>query len=150
VTAQYVAAVAANAPDAGELDQQKQAIERQAGDVQQQILRLTASGPKAGSVYKYDVTGVKRVVTSSKLSAPKSRTARLGLGALFGLVLGIGISIFLERRSETILGLHSVEATTSLPVITEVPYVRLPPRRRRDVLSFVMPESRVAEAYRGL
>jgi Mrp family chromosome partitioning ATPase len=147
---QWLAAVSAKAPNADAIKSDYDAAVRQLGDTQQQILALEAQGPTGVHATVLEVSGTKRVVSSSKLGAPKSRTGRLGLGVLLGLAIGGGIAILLERKSETVLGLHSVEGTTSLPVITEVPFVRLPPRRRRDVLSFVMPESRVAEAYRGL
>jgi Mrp family chromosome partitioning ATPase len=72
------------------------------------------------------------------------------LGVLLGLVLGLGVAMVLERMDASIRGVANAEAASQLPVIAEIPYVRIRKSNRYAILSLTMPKSLFAEAYRGL
>ena len=142
--------LATHDPNAGSTDAAHQAVLRQQSDVQQRILRLDESQP-AGSVLS-TLTPARpvRVVNGGGLSAPNDPLTRLLLAGLIGLVIGIALAALVSRQSETVYGVPSIEAATLLPVISEIPYINAVGKRRYDVLTQVVPSSRLAEAYRGL
>src|SRR5262249_13800835 len=118
------AAFIANSPDIGTLDSQHQAVLRQLSDLQERILKLEANKPSATPLSTLQAATPLRVDTGGGgLSTPTDPLSRLLLAALIGLALGIGIALFLNRHSEAVYGVPSVEAATMLPVISEVPYV---------------------------
>jgi Mrp family chromosome partitioning ATPase len=91
-----------------------------------------------------------KIVNEVGFQTPRSRTTRLLLGLLIGLVLGLGIAMALERLDSSIRGIASAEKTSQLPVIADIPYVRIRKSSRYHILSLTMPKSLFAEAYRGL
>ena len=93
---------------------------------------------------------IRVVTTTGGIKTPTDPFSRLLLAGLIGIALGLGIALLLNRHSEAVYGVPSIEAATMLPVISEVPYVNAIGRRRYDVLAQVVPASRVAESYRGL
>jgi Mrp family chromosome partitioning ATPase len=56
----------------------------------------------------------------------------------------------LERMDASIRGVANAEAASQLPVIAEIPHVRIRKSNRYAILSLTMPKSLFAEAYRGL
>lgn len=90
------------------------------------------------------------VVASSAFSPPSSRSGRIGLAALLGLVFGLVLALVLERVDRRLRTREDVEDVTSLPVVAEIPV--LPRRARRDwsVSAVTTPAGSVAEAYRSL
>ena len=111
-------AVAASAPTVGTLTAQHNAVIRQLSDTQERILKLEDSKPTTSPLQELQKATAVREVASSGLglSAPKSALARLLLAAVFGLLLGLAGAVLLNRKSETVYGVPSVEAATLLPV----------------------------------
>ena len=82
----------------------------------------------------------------SRLHVPKSRTARMILGALLGLLAGVALALVLERFDSRIRSAVAAEKAFGLPVLAEVPAIA---RRRRDkVVTATHPYSRAADAFR--
>jgi capsular exopolysaccharide synthesis family protein len=80
------------------------------------------------------------------LTVPKSRTARMILGALLGLLAGLALALVLERFDSRIRSAAAAEKAFGLPVLAEVPAIA---RRRRDkVVTASHPFSRAADAFR--
>jgi capsular exopolysaccharide synthesis family protein len=80
------------------------------------------------------------------LTVPKSRTARMILGALLGLLAGLSLALVLERFDSRIRSAASAEQAFGLPVLAEVPVIA---RSRRDrVVTASHPYSRAADAFR--
>ena len=58
---------------------------------------------------------------SGGFQAPKSRTSRVLLAALFGLLAGIALALVLERFDTRIRSSRAAEEAFGLPVLAEVP-----------------------------
>ena len=80
------------------------------------------------------------------LTAPKSRTVRVLLGALIGLLAGIVLALVLERFDTRIRSARAAEQAFGLPVLAEIPAI--PRRRRKKVVTASYPYSRAADAFR--
>jgi len=79
-------------------------------------------------------------------TVPKSRTMRVLLGALIGLLAGIVLALVLERFDTRIRSARAAEEAFGLPVLAEVPTI--PRRRRNKVVTVTYPYSRAADAFR--
>ena len=118
-------------------------------DLQERILKLEAAAGRR-PVRPPRIRRPIRQVASHGLSTPTDPLSRLFLGGVIGLLLGVAVALLLNRHSETVYGVPSVEAATLLPAIAEIPFINVVGKRRYDVLAQVVPASRIAEAYRGL
>ncbi len=88
---------------------------RELEDVQERILRLEQSKPIGPSLAVLQPAIPIKVVASHGLAAPNDPLSRLLLAALIGLLLGIAAAALMNRQSETVYGVPSVEAATMLP-----------------------------------
>ena len=68
----------------------------------------------------------------------------------FGLVLGLGLALAVERFDTRLRGRDRFEELTRLPVVVGVPMLARRRRGRHEVASVSSPHSAVAEAYRSL
>ena len=80
-----------------------------------------------------------RQAQSSSLGPPAGRKMRVLFFAGIALLAAIALALFLDRNSSSIYGIPSAEAATKLPVISEIPFVRLPRAKRYQVLSLTAP-----------
>jgi Mrp family chromosome partitioning ATPase len=119
-------------------------------DARQRLTDLNTSGEPNAPLRTLEEATADKIVTVSGLRAPKGRTTRLLLGAGLGLVLGLGVAMVRERLDASIRGVLNAEAAAQLPVIADIPHVRITKRNRYEILSLTMPKSLFAEAYRGL
>jgi len=149
---QLAAATVANSPDQGTLRARHDAMVRLLGDTQQRLLHLEHAKPPTQqfTIFQRPIAVRESVSSGLGLHAPQSPMGRLLLAALLGLFLGMAGAILLNRQSETVYGVPSIEAAAMLPVITEIPYINAIGKRRYDILTQSVPASRIAEAYRGL
>ncbi len=90
------------------------------------------------------------VLTTSGVTIPRRRPIRVALGMMIGFLVGALAAYGASRFDTSIYGVASTEEITRLPVLCEIPYVSSSRRRRFDVLTHMMPTSRIADAYRGL
>lgn len=89
-----------------------------------------------------------RRTTVGGLQAPQSRTSRLIVGALLGLLFGVGLALLVERMHPKIRTRTAAAKHYDAPVIAEIPRV---PRRERDPLvTASQPRSPTANAFRLL
>ena len=87
-------------------------------------------------------------VSPGGLHAPRSRTSRVLLAALIGLLAGLILALILERFDPRIRSPLRAEQAFGLPVLAEVPAI--PRRRRKTVVTASRPYSRAAGAFRLL
>jgi capsular exopolysaccharide synthesis family protein len=83
------------------------------------------------------------------LSAPRSRPARAGLGIVFGLLLGAGIILVVERVDPRLYTREQVEEAFGLPVVAEIPDAH-PQGGDYAIATVTEPASALTEAYRSL
>jgi Mrp family chromosome partitioning ATPase len=68
----------------------------------------------------------------------------------FGLVLGLGLTLVVERFDSRLHGRSRFEASTRLPVVTGVPLLPRRLRNRHEIVSVSSPHGAVAESFRSL
>ena len=115
----------------------------------ERLQALQEQGPATSSLATLEgAVAIPNIATGSPV--PTSRTGRLGLAALVGLLLGAGLVLIVDRLDTRVRTREDVEAVTGIAVITEVPRLQGADRKKRDVVTAVHPAGAVAEAYRAL
>ena len=99
----------------------------------------------AGDATATSLTGA--AASNNNLTGPASRGA---LGALLGLLAGIGLAVVIDRLDRRIRNREEAEAAFDLPVLADVPRLRRSQERERSVVANDAPLSRAAEAYRAI
>ncbi|MGH8892187.1 MAG: P-loop NTPase [Actinomycetes bacterium] len=84
------------------------------------------------------------------IQAPQTRSPRVIVGLLVGLLVGGAAALLIERLDTRVQGRGMAEAAFGLPVVAEIPHLSRRLRRAGRVISVAAPESAAAEAYRGL
>jgi Mrp family chromosome partitioning ATPase len=90
------------------------------------------------------------VTTGGGFTAPTSRSGRLLLAGVLGLLLGLAGALALDRLDTRLRSREAFERAFRLPVLAEIPQV---PRRARHGHRMIVttdPSSAAAEAYRSL
>jgi capsular exopolysaccharide synthesis family protein len=111
--------------------------------------QLTTQATTAGS-YEVIQEATARPASSNGLQAPQTRTSRLLLGGVLGLLLGLALALILERFDSRLRSKHQAERHFGIPVIGEIPYVRRWKRADLAVAVQTNPPSEVAHAFRLL
>lgn len=86
-------------------------------------------------------------VESEDVQGPRSRPSRALLLAAFGLLLGVGAALVLDRMDNRIQSKRNAEDALGVPVVAEVPAVVRP---GRDPMSTQTQPPSFVEAYRAL
>jgi Mrp family chromosome partitioning ATPase len=94
-----------------------------------------------------DLADPERAVSGSR---ELGAVARLGLGALVGLALGVAAAFLLERFDPRLRTKADTESVFGWPVLAEIPTLSRAEQAARTVLAREAPLSRGAEAYRGV
>jgi capsular exopolysaccharide synthesis family protein len=107
-----------------------------------QAAQISASGLESvGLLILQDAVPVV-LPTPSVFQPPRSRTSRLILAALVGLLGGVALSLVLERFDTRIRTKRAAEKHFALPVLAEIPFI---PKRKRRRLAAVVPWRRSRE-----
>jgi capsular exopolysaccharide synthesis family protein len=93
-------------------------------------------------------TGPSETNLSSK--APVSRTTRVLIGGVAGLVLGIVTAFVVEAWDDRLRRRDRVEQITGLPVIAELPTLSRAERTSSTIAIIDAPRSRAAERFRSI
>ncbi|HEY5014974.1 MAG TPA: P-loop NTPase [Acidimicrobiia bacterium] len=94
--------------------------------------------------------GVPIAKSGLTTSALGGRSTRAMLAVLIGLVLGAGIAMLLDRFDLRVRTKEDAEDAFGLPVVSEIPALWYPTRRKREVITAVRPISPYAEVHRIL
>ena len=81
---------------------------------------------------------------------PASPAGRLALAALVGLALGLGLAVMVDRVDSRLHGRTAIRQAFGLPVVAEIPRLKLTERRGHAIVTCTHPGSFAAEAYRVL
>jgi capsular exopolysaccharide synthesis family protein len=128
---------------------QRDALIRTYGTTYEQFQNISARGPDRSGLITLE-EAVPIAVSRGGFQAPSTRSGRMALGTVLGLLLGAGIAILLERIDTRLRTKEEAEGTIELPVLAEIPVLSRPQQRRREVETILRPSSSSAEAYRGL
>lgn len=81
---------------------------------------------------------------------PTSPRGRLGMAAVLGLLLGVGLVLGAERLDTRLRTREQLEEVSRLPVVAEIPKLARRLRTSQQIVTWTQPESAAAEAYRAL
>ncbi len=128
------------------LTSEREALELQRTSVTQQHSQLVAAaGGNASGFEVVEPAMATPVATDLGFVAPRSRTVRLLLVGVVGLLLGVVVALLLERFDSRIRSREDAEEAFKLPVLSEVPVI--PRRRRRSVVAGAFPHAPATESY---
>lgn len=85
--------------------------------------------------------------SSNRFSGPAARGI---LGAILGMMVGVGIAVVTDRVDRRLRTREEVEAAFGMPILAEVPALTPAQQRHPGILSASAPLSRTAEAYRAV
>lgn len=88
-------------------------------------------------------------VSTGGFTAPRSRSGRMLFAGAVGLVLGLMLSLIVDRTDTRVRSRAQVQESFRMPVVAEIPRARAMARRRAVVVA-TDPGSVIAEAYRAL
>jgi len=74
----------------------------------------------------------------------------LALGAVAGLVLGVGLALVVDLLDNTVKSGEEVQQLTQAPILGTIPYIKAPNKHDRDIITLSDPSGSFAERYRGL
>jgi len=103
-------------------------------------------GPEKSPLETLEPAAVASPVPSDDIKGPTSRPGRALMLGAFGLLLGVGAALTVERFDNRVRTKGTAERALGVPVMAEVPVL---PRGDRDRI-LTAPGSPVFEAYRGL
>ncbi len=85
--------------------------------------------------------------SSERFSGPASRGI---LGAILGMMVGVGIAVVTDRVDRRLRTREEVETAFGMPILAEVPALTSAQQRHPSIMSATAPLSRTAEAYRAV
>lgn len=94
-----------------------------------------------------DSTFDSGTASSNRFSGPASRGI---LGAILGMMIGVGIAVVRDRVDRRLRTREEVEAAFGMPILAEVPGLTTAQQRHPAIMSATAPLSRTAEAYRAV
>jgi capsular exopolysaccharide synthesis family protein len=137
----------ASEDDAALLEQQRNAKLATFGALTQQNQALAAAAAERGNLQIIqDATA--RAVRYQGFQAPQSRTARMVIAGILGLLAGAGIALVLERIDTRIRSKRDAERYFGSPVISEIPPISR--KAKAPPITAAEPRSPHAEAFRLL
>ena len=109
------------------------------------------SGPQLRALFQTSGTSSGPDPSTAIAGAePLGLVPRILLGGAFGLLVGVGAVLVLDRLDPRLRTKDDAERTFGWPVLSEVPPLSRAEQTQRAVLSASEPRSRTAEAYRVL
>ena len=115
------------------------------------IANLTQAGPAKSDLRTLEAADPKQVtiiVTAGK--GVTSESQRMLFGAAIGFFIGLAIIILIELLSTRIRDVPGTEGAARMPVIAEIPVVRMERGEKFRVATMLDPTSLMSEAYRSL
>ena len=88
--------------------------------------------------------------SSSSTGGVDSPFARGVLGAVIGLLIGVGMALVAERIDRRIRSREEFEGAYGMPVLAEIPLLKTSEQRSFELTARTGPFSRAAEAYRAV
>jgi capsular exopolysaccharide synthesis family protein len=146
-----IAAAAGNVPVVNALNQRKIDNDRQLQTLNQQLIALDRQGPDLDTIKPLGSAAksqLEQVRSPGGSAIPNSQ--RLLLGGAIGALLGFVLLTVLELLGARIRDVQGTEGAARMPVIAEIPVVKMNRAERFVVATAADPASLTAEAYRSL
>jgi capsular exopolysaccharide synthesis family protein len=126
-------------------------VQKRIDDLNQQILQTTTDGPPGPQLTTLERASEEHLaLISSPGGSALSSSERLVLGGAIGLLLGVVLLVVMELLGARVRDVASTEGAARMPVIAEIPVVKMNRADRFTVATASDPASLTAEAYRSL
>lgn len=132
------------------LKAERDALIRQYSLAYDRLTQVQALPPPTAGLFLFEEATPIPVFKSTAFRPPSSHAGRVGIGAVVGLIVGIGIAFAIERFNGLLYSKESAEDAFSLPVIAELPDSRRSESARFEIDVVREPGSDEADAYRRL
>jgi capsular exopolysaccharide synthesis family protein len=148
---QQIAASASNPLLVASLQQRRSDIGRRTDELSGQLLSLTRSGPETSQLKTLERASRERVtLIVTPGGSAVSGSQRSAIGAAVGFIIALVILLLIEVLSSRIRDVPGTEGAARMPVIAEIPVVKMTKADRFYVATASDPSSLTAEAYRSL
>jgi capsular exopolysaccharide synthesis family protein len=139
---------------AGETDTALLMAERQAkigqyGLLTEQYQTAASTSPTASGL-KILQYGSAQPVVQEGFEPPRTRTSRVVLAAVIGLLAGAALALLIERLDTRLRTKPDAEQHFGLPVLTEIPKVSRRGRKELPLATLLRPQTAYADAFRLL
>ena len=131
------------------LQQQRDALVRQYGLAYEAYQQLASASTQQLQLTVIPASSAHEL-SSSGISPPRSRTSRMILAAILGLIIGVILVLILDRFDGRIRTRQVAERAFARPVLAEVPSLKRRVRRRAPIAVVSTPRSVAADAFRTL
>jgi capsular exopolysaccharide synthesis family protein len=132
-----------------ELQAKRDALVRQYGLAYESYQQLATSSTQPLRLSVIPATGAREISTGG-IEPPRSRTSRMILAGILGLILGVIFVLILDRFDERIRTRQVAERAFGRPVLAEIPALSRRSRRRQPLVLQSAPRSVSADAFRTL
>lgn len=130
--------------------QSAEATEITKGEYDARILRGQLGENRVRADAVAQGTAVEPTATSSGSNRFDSPLARGVLGAILGLLAGVGLALVADRVDRRLRTREDFETAYGVPVLAEIPLLKATEQRGFELTASVAPFSRAAEAYRAI
>lgn len=134
-----------------QLIQQQADAGRERDQILSDIAVLTTAGASKSELVTYEPAALARTeVIAAPGGSTLSSSQRLLVGAGIGLLAGLALLVLMELLGARVRDVASTEGAARMPVIAEIPVVKMNRADRFTVATAADPASLTAEAYRSL
>jgi capsular exopolysaccharide synthesis family protein len=148
---QIAAAGAAN-QDTSALVAEQSAAQHQIESTNQSVFQLKQYGPQQPNLRTLEAASPSRTLMVGGIASPPAITKdqRTLIGAAVGFLLGLAGLLIFEFLNARIRDVSGTEAAARMPLVAEIPALKMSRADRFRVLTAEDPASLMAEAYRSL
>lgn len=141
-----------NSPDAPNLSSQRDAAAKQIDATNAAMFQVTQLGPQRPNLRTLEAASPARTLVIGGIAAQPTITKdqRTLIGAAVGFLLGLAGLLLFEFLNARIRDVSGTEAAARMPLVAEIPALKMSRADRFRVLTAEDPASLMAEAYRSL
>ena len=132
------------------LQVQKQGLDNALTVAQKTYGKFVSDGVADRPFKLIESTAVRPEKSGFDVTSIGNRETRAILALLLGMLLGAGVALALDKFDVRVRTKEDAEEAFGLPVVSEVPALWYPTRRRREIITAVQPISPYAEVHRIL
>ncbi|HEY3724975.1 MAG TPA: division plane positioning ATPase MipZ [Acidimicrobiia bacterium] len=141
-----------SAPGVAALQSQRDAASKQIDSTNQSLFQTTQAGPERPNLRTLEAASPARTLVVAVPAKPPviSKDQRTLIGAAIGFLLGLAGLLVFEFLNARIRDVSGTEAAARMPLVAEIPALKMTRADRFRVLTAEDPASLMAEAYRSL
>jgi capsular exopolysaccharide synthesis family protein len=147
-----IAAAGANGSDAASLVSQRDAALKQVDSINNQMASVQQAGPQRPNLRVLETASPSRAIRTVVFGRGPAITKdqRTLIGAAVGFLLGLAGLLIFEFLNARVRDVGGTESAARMPLVAEIPALKMSRADRFRVLTSEDPASLMAEAYRSL